>query len=76
MEKQLLLTQLDTNIDIMQSSLVTNARFDISRMEMQIFIILVMAAQHDLKEMIAKNISEGNEISTINKLYTQDVQVA
>lgn len=76
MEKQLLLTQLDTNIDIMQSSLVTNARFDISRMEMQIFIILVMAAQHDLKEMIAKNISEGKEISTINKLYTQDVQVA
>ena len=66
---------LDKNIDILQSSLITNANYNVTRTEMQIFIILIAAAQHDLKRYFAENIEKGRSVDDM-PVYSQDVQVA
>lgn len=43
---------LTKNIDIMQSSILTDARFGLKRLELQIMLIIVAAAQQDLSEII------------------------
>lgn len=43
---------LSANIDIMQSSILTDARFGLKRIEMQIVLIIMAAAQQDLREII------------------------
>jgi len=69
------LPALDKNIDILQSSLITDAHFNVTRMEMQIIIILIASAQHDLKCHFAENIEKGRAVDDM-PLYSQDVQVA
>ncbi len=70
-----LIPVLDKNIDILQSSLITNANYNVTRTEMQIFIILIAAAQHDLKRYFAENIEKGRSVDDM-PVYSQDVQVA
>ena len=67
-------TSLCSNADIIQSSILTNASYDITRIEMQILIILVAAAQMDVRESIAKRVDYGEDYK--RPAYTQDIQVA
>ena len=43
---------IGTNVDIMQSSILTDARFGLKRIELQILLLIVAAAQQDLREII------------------------
>lgn len=51
----------ESNMDVMQSSIVTNARFDMSRMELQIVLVLVAAVQQDIRELfnIGNSLRDG-----------------
>lgn len=75
MPRKLNLVALDTNADLLQSSFLTEARYNVKRMEMQIILILIAAAQKDLKESMSKNIEEGREIGA-PPVYNKDIQVA
>ena len=66
---------LKENIDVIQSSFLTDARYNVSRTEMQILIILVAAAQHDIKQHIAMNIEKGGQCSA-KPLYRNVIRVA
>lgn len=59
---------LGMNFDIMQSSLLTEARFGMTRTELQILVVLVAAAQEDMKTMIASGIREGTSLSRLPEL--------
>ena len=66
---------LESNTDVMQSSFLTDARFNVKRMEMQIILILIAAAQRDLKESMNRNLEQGMDIAQ-PPIYKNDVQVA
>lgn len=59
----------------MQSSIITDARYNVSRTEMQILIILIAAAQHELKEAMNRNIEQGLPMGT-PPVYSNNIQVA
>lgn len=63
------------NSDVMQSSWLTNAKYDVSRTELQIIILLVAAAQSDLNEYMMRNREEGRALDEIPR-YDQDIQIA
>ena len=75
MNKKTRTPSLDKNSLIMQSSILTEACMDMTRMEMQIFIILVAAAQQDLYELMDINREKGLPFGTLPE-YGNSVQVA
>lgn len=60
----------------MQSSILTEACMDMSRMEMQIFIILIAAAQPDLYELIDGSMSKRIPLGSQLPTYNNSIQVA
>lgn len=66
---------ISVNSDVVQSSWLTNARYDVSRTELQIIILLVAAAQSDLNENMIRNRNEGKPLDTLPR-YNQDIQVS
>lgn len=76
MSKKTRTPALDKNSMVMQSSVLTEACMYMSRMEMQIFIILVAAAQQDLYELIDANTSKGIPIGSELPVYNNSIQVA
>lgn len=55
-EERVISPKLDSNINVMQSVIFTDAKYDMTRTELQILLVIVAAAQQDLREMI----SSGN----------------
>ena len=47
------------NVEVVQPSILANATFDFSRLEMQIFLILVAAAQQDIQEIFRSRPERG-----------------
>ncbi len=75
MSKQYNIVSLENNTDVLQSSFLTDARFNVKRMEMQIILILIAAAQRDLKQTM--NITPGTNGSFgAPPVYKNDIQVA
>lgn len=75
MPREYNLVSLENNSDVLQSSFLTDARFNVKRMEMQIILILIAAAQRDLKEAMNSSIRDGKEIGQ-PPVYKNDIQVA
>lgn len=67
---------LSANMDIIQSTLLTDARFDLKRLELQILIIIIAAAQEDLKTILSNNIKDGRQMSDfVIPAYDNDIMV-
>lgn len=52
-EERVISPKLDSNINVMQSVIFTDAKYDMTRTELQILLVIVAAAQQDLREMIS-----------------------
>lgn len=67
---------LSTNMDIVQSSLLTDARFDLKRLELQILIIIIAAAQDDIKKVMKDKNDNRLDLHNANvPVYDNDIKV-
>ena len=73
-EKNIRTPDLKTNSTVMHSSSITDSRYSFTNLEMNIFAIILAAAQQDLRQMIDVGIRDGLGKITVPE-YKEDIQV-